>query len=159
LPLFTGVRGRAILRTSPRGGSRNFTCVALAAGVESLWGTSPKGRSTEHGGPRKGPRRQRGARSFAETLAESYRVVYGQAAESAERQQQRTREFSEVVSINRHFSPRGAMTPILGRGQCSCQDTLTTISTAAKKKGLRGEGSSAWNGPRFLHRRVDQRDR
>jgi len=22
-----------------------------------------------------------------------------------------------------------------------------------------GEGSSAWNGPRFLHRRVDQRDR
>jgi len=34
-----------------------------------------------------------------------------------------------------------------------------TISTAAKKTGLRGEGSSAWNGPRFLHRRVDQRDR
>src|SRR3712207_7034882 len=32
--------------------------------------------------------------------AESYRVVYGQAAESAERQQQRAREFSELVSSN-----------------------------------------------------------
>jgi hypothetical protein len=61
------------------------------------------------------------ARSFAET----YRLVYGQAAESAQRQQQCAREFSEAVSINRHFSPRGAMTPTLGRGQCSCQDTLT----------------------------------
>ncbi len=40
------------------------------------------------------------ASSFAETLAESYRVVYGQAAESAERQQQRAREFSELVSSN-----------------------------------------------------------
>ncbi len=40
------------------------------------------------------------AMSFAETLAESYRVVYGQAAESAERQQQRAREFSELVSSN-----------------------------------------------------------
>ena len=40
------------------------------------------------------------ARSFAETLAESYRVVYGQAAESAERQQQRAREFSDLVSSN-----------------------------------------------------------
>ena len=40
------------------------------------------------------------ARRFAETLAESYRVVYGQAAESSERQQQRAREFSELVSSN-----------------------------------------------------------
>jgi hypothetical protein len=40
------------------------------------------------------------ARSFAETLAESYRVVYGQAAESSERQQRRAREFSELVSSN-----------------------------------------------------------
>jgi hypothetical protein len=40
------------------------------------------------------------ARSFAETVAESYRVVYGQAAESSERQQQRAREFSELVSSN-----------------------------------------------------------
>ena len=40
------------------------------------------------------------ARSFAETLAEFYRVVYGQAAESSERQQQRAREFSELVSNN-----------------------------------------------------------
>ena len=38
------------------------------------------------------------ARRFAETLADSYRVVYGQAAESAERQQQRAQEFSELVS-------------------------------------------------------------
>jgi hypothetical protein len=38
------------------------------------------------------------ANRFAETLAESYRLVYGQAAESAERQQQRAQEFSKLVS-------------------------------------------------------------
>jgi hypothetical protein len=38
------------------------------------------------------------ANRFAETLADSYRLVYGRAAESAERQQQRAREFSELVS-------------------------------------------------------------
>src|SRR4028118_662724 len=38
------------------------------------------------------------ANRFAETLADSYRLVYGQASESAERQQQRAREFSELVS-------------------------------------------------------------
>ena len=38
------------------------------------------------------------AARFAETLADSYRVVYEQASESAERQQQRAREFSELVS-------------------------------------------------------------
>ena len=40
------------------------------------------------------------ARRFAETLADSYRVVYGQAAESGERQQRRAQEFSELVSSN-----------------------------------------------------------
>ena len=40
------------------------------------------------------------ARRFAETIADSYRLVYGQATESAERQQQRAREFSELVSSN-----------------------------------------------------------
>ncbi len=40
------------------------------------------------------------ANRFAETLAESYRLVYGQASESAERQQQRAREFSELVTNN-----------------------------------------------------------
>ena len=40
------------------------------------------------------------ANRFAESLADSYRLVYGQAAESAERQQQRAREFSELVSGN-----------------------------------------------------------
>ena len=38
------------------------------------------------------------ATRFAETLADSYRVVYGQAAESAERQQRRAQEFSDLVS-------------------------------------------------------------
>ena len=38
------------------------------------------------------------AQRFAETLAESYRVVYGQAAESSGRQQQRAQQFSELVS-------------------------------------------------------------
>ena len=40
------------------------------------------------------------ANRFAESLADSYRFVYGQAAESAERQQQRAQEFSELVSSN-----------------------------------------------------------
>ena len=40
------------------------------------------------------------AARFAETLADSYRLVYGQATESTERQQQRAQEFSELVSSN-----------------------------------------------------------
>jgi hypothetical protein len=40
------------------------------------------------------------ANRFAETLADSYRLVYGQAAHSAERQHQRAQEFSELVSSN-----------------------------------------------------------
>jgi hypothetical protein len=40
------------------------------------------------------------ARRFAETLAESYRLVYGQAAESGERQQRAAQEFSELVTNN-----------------------------------------------------------
>ena len=40
------------------------------------------------------------AARFAETLAESYKLVYGQATESAQRQQQRAQEFSELVSSN-----------------------------------------------------------
>ena len=40
------------------------------------------------------------AARFAQTLAESYRLVYGQAAESTERQQRRAQEFSELVSTN-----------------------------------------------------------
>jgi hypothetical protein len=43
---------------------------------------------------------QDAARRFAETLADSYRLVYGQAAETRERQQQRAREFSELVQSN-----------------------------------------------------------
>jgi hypothetical protein len=38
------------------------------------------------------------AARFAQTLADSYRLVYGQAAESAERQQSRAQEFSELVA-------------------------------------------------------------
>ena len=38
------------------------------------------------------------ARHFAETLADSYRNVYGQAAEAGGRQQERAREFSELVA-------------------------------------------------------------
>jgi hypothetical protein len=40
------------------------------------------------------------ARRFAETLADSYRLVYAQAAESGERQQRRAQEFSELVASN-----------------------------------------------------------
>ena len=40
------------------------------------------------------------ANRFAQTLADSYRLVYGQAAESAERQQQRAQQFSELVTEN-----------------------------------------------------------
>ena len=41
------------------------------------------------------------ARRFAETLADSYRLVYGQAAEAGQRQQHRAQEFSELVALNR----------------------------------------------------------
>ena len=40
------------------------------------------------------------ARRFAETLADSYRLVYGQAAEAGQRQQQRAQQFSELVAQN-----------------------------------------------------------
>ena len=40
------------------------------------------------------------ARRFAETLADSYRLVYAQAATSRERQERRAREFSELVAEN-----------------------------------------------------------
>jgi hypothetical protein len=40
------------------------------------------------------------ARRFAETVADSYRLVYGQTTESAERQQQRAQEFSDLVQGN-----------------------------------------------------------
>jgi hypothetical protein len=40
------------------------------------------------------------ARRFAETLEESYRVVYGQAAESQERQRRLAQGFSELVATN-----------------------------------------------------------
>jgi hypothetical protein len=40
------------------------------------------------------------ARRFAETLSDSYRLVYEQGAESGERQQERAREFSALVSSN-----------------------------------------------------------
>ena len=40
------------------------------------------------------------ATRFAETLADSYRLVYGLTSESAERQQQRAQEVSELVTSN-----------------------------------------------------------
>jgi hypothetical protein len=40
------------------------------------------------------------ARHFAETLADSYRLVYAQASESGERQRERARQFSELVATN-----------------------------------------------------------
>ena len=40
------------------------------------------------------------AARFAETLADSYRLVYGQVTESAERQRQRAQAFSELVTSN-----------------------------------------------------------
>ena len=40
------------------------------------------------------------AARFAETLADSYRLVYTQAAESGERQRRRAQEFSELVATN-----------------------------------------------------------
>jgi hypothetical protein len=40
------------------------------------------------------------AKRFAETLADSYRLVYAQAAEAGERQERRAREFSQLVAQN-----------------------------------------------------------
>jgi hypothetical protein len=68
------------------------------------------------------------ARSFAETLAESYRVVYGQAAESAERQQQRAREFSELVSTNLREQAEA--------GRANAQE-LSEQATESAREGVR----------------------
>ncbi len=75
-----------------------------------VWRPPSLGRKTSCASPREGAKSMmdRGkardvneaARRFAETLADSYRVVYGQAAESGQRQQQRAQEFSELVSSN-----------------------------------------------------------
>jgi uncharacterized membrane-anchored protein YhcB (DUF1043 family) len=43
---------------------------------------------------------EQAAARFADTLAESYRLIYEQAAESRERQQRRAQEFSELVAEN-----------------------------------------------------------
>jgi hypothetical protein len=40
------------------------------------------------------------ARRFAETLSDSYRLVYEQASESGRRQQERAQQFSELVATN-----------------------------------------------------------
>src|SRR3712207_924770 len=40
------------------------------------------------------------ARRFAETLADSYRLVYAQATEAGQRQERRARQFSELVAEN-----------------------------------------------------------
>ncbi|HYQ83918.1 MAG TPA: hypothetical protein VEP28_07935, partial [Rubrobacter sp.] len=40
------------------------------------------------------------AARFAETLADSYRLVYDQAAESGERQRRLAQEFSDLVTTN-----------------------------------------------------------
>ena len=40
------------------------------------------------------------AARFAETLADSYRLVYDQAAESGERQRRYAQEFSDLVTTN-----------------------------------------------------------
>ena len=48
------------------------------------------------------------ARRFAETLADSYRLVYAQAAESGERQERRAREFSELVAENLREQPEAS---------------------------------------------------
>jgi uncharacterized membrane-anchored protein YhcB (DUF1043 family) len=43
---------------------------------------------------------EQAAARFADTLAESYRLIYEQAAESRERQKRRAQEFSELVAEN-----------------------------------------------------------
>jgi hypothetical protein len=47
------------------------------------------------------------ARRFAETVADSYRLVYAQAAESGERQRRLTQEFSELVATKPEGADRG----------------------------------------------------
>src|ERR687897_3718336 len=98
--LFTEVRGSGILRTSHVSGSATFACSAFVPGVESLYAQAP--REGEKNMVNRGRARNvnEAAARFAETLAESYRLVYAQAAESGERQQRRAQEFSELVARN-----------------------------------------------------------
>src|ERR671920_1553254 len=78
-----------------------IACSARPEGVDSIPGYIPRrggaqdmteqGRATDV---------NEAARRFAETLADSYRLVYEQASEAGERQQRRAREFSELVASN-----------------------------------------------------------
>src|SRR5215208_3884510 len=98
--LLTAVRGSATLRSSHVSWSATFACSAFVPGAESLYARAPREGAknmVNRGRARDG---NEAAARFAETLAESYRLVYAQAAESGERQQRRAQEFSELVARN-----------------------------------------------------------
>src|SRR5215213_2309362 len=69
-------------------------------GVDSIMGYMPTGGAQDMTEQGRATDVNEAARRFAETLAESYRLVYAQAAESGERQQRRAQEFSELVARN-----------------------------------------------------------
>jgi hypothetical protein len=73
-------------------------CNARPDGVESLKERTRTRRSmTDQGKARD---LNEAAARFAETLADSYRLVYDQAAESGERQRRYAQEFSDLVTTN-----------------------------------------------------------
>src|SRR5215203_7323573 len=98
--LFTEVRGSGILRSSHVSGSATFACSAFVPGVESLYAQAPREGAKNMVNRGRARDVNEAAARFAETLAESYRLVYAQAAESGERQQRRAKEFSELVASN-----------------------------------------------------------
>jgi hypothetical protein len=73
-------------------------CNARPAGVESLKEHTRTRRSMTDQG--KGRDLNEAAARFAETLADSYRLVHDQAAESGERQKRYAQEFSDLVATN-----------------------------------------------------------
>src|ERR671916_1525210 len=77
---------------------------------------------------------------FAETIAESYRVVYGQAAESSERQQQLARESVEAYTqfLNDAFSRYQSNTERAAQSAQEGARTLTETTT-----GLLGTATGA----------------
>src|ERR687897_527692 len=82
--LFTEVRGSGILRTSHVSGSATFACSALAPGVVNLYAQAPREGAKNMVDRGRARDVNEAAARFAETLAESYRLVYAQAAESVE---------------------------------------------------------------------------
>src|SRR5215212_9688267 len=79
------------------------------------------------------------ARRFAETLADSYRLIYGQAAESGERQQRAAQEFSELADRQQEAG-RALAQESLGAYMDFLDTTLSQYRAGARAGGQTAAG-------------------